>query len=99
MQVNMLDAKSQLSKLVKAALEGDEVIIANKGVPAVRLVPVSAPPPARKPGGWAHLVPATNRAIDPFAPDVDAEIAAAMVKGALARPKATLPPRKRGRES
>jgi hypothetical protein len=36
MQVNMLEAKNQLSKLVKAALAGEEVIIANHGVPAVR---------------------------------------------------------------
>jgi hypothetical protein len=30
-QVNMLDAKSQLSRLVKAALAGEEVIIACHG--------------------------------------------------------------------
>lgn len=40
MQVNMLEAKNQLSRLVKAALAGEEVIIANHGVPAVRLQPV-----------------------------------------------------------
>jgi len=31
MQVNVLEAKSQLFKLVKAALEGEEVIIARNG--------------------------------------------------------------------
>lgn len=41
MQVNMLDAKSQLSKLVKAALEGKDVVIASNGKPQVRLVPVA----------------------------------------------------------
>jgi prevent-host-death family protein len=40
MQVNMLEAKNQLSRLVKAAQAGEEVIIANHGAPAVRLVPV-----------------------------------------------------------
>lgn len=40
MQVNMLEAKNQLSKLVKAAQAGEEVIIANHGVPAVRLLPM-----------------------------------------------------------
>lgn len=40
MKINMLEAKNQLSRLVKAALAGEEVIIANHGVPAVRLVPV-----------------------------------------------------------
>ena len=42
MQVNMLEAKNQLSKLVKAAIAGEEVVIASIGVPIVRLVPVIA---------------------------------------------------------
>jgi prevent-host-death family protein len=42
MQVNMLEAKNQLSKLVKAALAGEVVVIANHGVPAVRLVAMDA---------------------------------------------------------
>ncbi|MBL8518638.1 MAG: type II toxin-antitoxin system prevent-host-death family antitoxin [Betaproteobacteria bacterium] len=91
MQVNMLDAKSQLSKLVKAALEGEEVIIANKGVPAVRLVPVDARPPKRKPGAWAHLAEPTD---DAFSPGVDRRIAAELTKSALTRPKPRKPSRK-----
>lgn len=47
MQVNILEAKNQLSKLVKAAQAGEEVIIANHGVPAVRLLPVTDSAPAR----------------------------------------------------
>ena len=39
MQVNILQAKNQLSQLIKYALAGEEVIIANRGVPVVRLVP------------------------------------------------------------
>ena len=39
MQVNILQAKNQLSQLIKYALAGDEVIIANRGAPVVRLVP------------------------------------------------------------
>jgi prevent-host-death family protein len=35
----MLEAKNQLSRLVKAALAGEEVIIASHGQPRVRLVP------------------------------------------------------------
>lgn len=38
--VNMHEAKTQLSKLVEAALAGEEVVIAKAGKPAVRLVPV-----------------------------------------------------------
>lgn len=71
MQCNMLEAKSQLSKLVQAALAGEDVIIANKGVPVVRLVRVGVQGSARKPGAWAGLpkakadwdTPATNAAI------------------------------------
>ena len=42
MLVNMHDAKSQLSKLIAAAEAGEEVVIARKGNPAVRLVPVNS---------------------------------------------------------
>lgn len=54
-QVNMLEAKNQLSKLVKAAMAGEDVVIASSGVPMVRLVPVKAQRKARKPGAWATL--------------------------------------------
>ena len=40
MQVNMHDAKSKLSELVAAAENGEDVVIARNGTPAVRLVAV-----------------------------------------------------------
>lgn len=40
MQVTIHAAKTQLSKLIQAALAGEEVIIANGGTPVVKLVPV-----------------------------------------------------------
>ena len=55
MQYNVHTAKSQLSKLIEAALRGEEVVIARGSTPVVRLVPV----PSRKPfpfGDLAHLV-------------------------------------------
>ena len=57
MQVNMLEAKSQLSKLVKAAIGGQDVVIASNGVPMVRLVRVDARRKPRKPGAWSKLPP------------------------------------------
>lgn len=39
MQVNILEAKNRLSRLVKSAQAGEEIIIANCGVPVARLVP------------------------------------------------------------
>jgi prevent-host-death family protein len=44
MQVNVHEAKTQLSKLIEAALRGEEVIIARDGKPAVRIEPVSQGP-------------------------------------------------------
>lgn len=58
MQVNILEAKNNLSKLVKAAVSGEEVVIASNGVPMVRLVKVSARRKPRKPGAWSKLPPA-----------------------------------------
>ena len=53
MQVNMLEAKSQLSNLVRAALAGEHVVIGSHGEPQVRLVPCSAPPGLTQRGAWA----------------------------------------------
>ncbi len=41
-QMNMHDAKSHLSQLVKRAVGGEDVIIASGGKPQVKLVPVAA---------------------------------------------------------
>ena len=82
MQVNMLDAKSQLSRLVKAALAGEDVIIANKGVPVVKLVPVASAQPTRKPGTWAHLKMSEQQIVDAFSPEADAEMAKLFSLGA-----------------
>ena len=40
MQCNVHAAKTQLSRLIEAALRGEEVIIARGNTPVVRLVPV-----------------------------------------------------------
>jgi len=40
LQVNVHEAKSTLSELLKRAEDGDEVIIARRGQPVARLVPV-----------------------------------------------------------
>lgn len=43
MQVNILEAKNRLSRLIKSARAGEEVVIANRGEPVARLVPTEAP--------------------------------------------------------
>ena len=67
MQVNMLEAKTQLSKLVERALAGEEVIIARDGKPAVRLVPVGIT--ALRPIGLnAHIGLTDEEALESIAP-------------------------------
>ena len=75
MLVNMLEAKTQLSKLVEAVMRGEDVVIANRGKPMVRLVKAEASAPKRAWGVWeGHF---TDAQIDhAFSPEADAEIAA-----------------------
>ena len=54
-QVNVYDARSQLSRLLEEAEAGEEIVIARNGRPIVRLVPVN--PPRRTLGRWAGHVP------------------------------------------
>ncbi|WP_435737501.1 type II toxin-antitoxin system prevent-host-death family antitoxin [Cellulosimicrobium sp. PMB13] len=42
MQMNVLEAKNNLSALIARAVAGEEVVIAKRDVPLVRLVPVRA---------------------------------------------------------
>jgi prevent-host-death family protein len=72
MKVNMLEAKNQLSRLVKDALAGEDVVIASNGEPMVKLVPV-----ARKGhlGGWGKLKRFRTAIDAAFTPELDEQIA------------------------
>jgi prevent-host-death family protein len=48
--VNVHEAKTTLSRLIHEATHGTDVVIAKAGTPLVKLVPVAATPPQRKPG-------------------------------------------------
>lgn len=60
MIIGMHDAKTQLSRLVKQALEGEEVLLASRGEVLVRLTPVLSKSGKRR-LGWlktkGQLVP------------------------------------------
>jgi len=96
MQINMLEAKSQLSRLVQAALDGEEVILARNGEPVARItryVPVEGKrnPGAfrdaiRLTGDWDSL--ATNRRLD-----------AAIAAGAVFPPEPAVPSTQEPRRS
>jgi prevent-host-death family protein len=56
-QVNLYEAKTDLSALVEAAAAGEEIVIAKNGKPKAKLVPLWAKDAARrKPnfGFWNH---------------------------------------------
>ncbi len=71
MQVNMHEAKSQLSKLAEHAWAGEEVIIAKAGKPYLDLVPHRENRNPREPGGYEGQI----EMADDF-DRIDAEIAA-----------------------
>jgi prevent-host-death family protein len=74
MEVNVHEAKTNLSKLIAAAESGEEIIIARAGKPAVKLVVVA--PPVRK---SRKLLLGSGigkiwMAEDAFSPETDLEI-------------------------
>jgi prevent-host-death family protein len=65
--MNIHEARSQLSKLVERALEGEEVIIARAGKPMVRLVPVrDNRTPAKEGNGRVKLASPRTSMCPPF---------------------------------
>ena len=72
MKVNMLDAKNQLSQLVKDALRGEDIVIASNGEPMVRLVPVARQGHL---SGWGKLKRFRGAIDAAFTPELDEQIA------------------------
>lgn len=71
MQFNVLEARNQLSKLIDAAESGEDIVIARRGKPAVRLVPVDDEPApgtgaalAKVFANWAPVAPMSSEEID-----------------------------------
>lgn len=50
MLVNMHEAKTRLSELVRQVAAGEEVVIGRNGTPVARLVPYRVIQPPRRPG-------------------------------------------------
>ncbi len=70
-QFSVHDAKTNLSKLIASALDGEEVVIARGAVPVVRLVPV-APKGARQFGAWRGRIAMDARFDEPLPEDEQA---------------------------
>ncbi len=62
-------AKTQLSKLIAAALEGEEVVIARGSEPVVRLTPVNATKRARSFGAFKGQFELTDAFFEPLPDD------------------------------
>ena len=70
-QVNLYDAKTQLSQLVKEAAAGAEIIIAKAGQPMARLVPLAKETPVqRTPGRLKGQIWMSDDFDDPLPPDI-----------------------------
>lgn len=55
-QVNVYEAKTQLSRLLDQVVGGEDVVIARAGRPVARLVPYTRPVVTRRPGAWRGRV-------------------------------------------
>lgn len=53
---NIHEAKTQLSKLIEAALQGEDVVISKAGKPLVKIIPYHPSSEPRKPGYWRGQV-------------------------------------------
>lgn len=64
--VNMHDAKTQLSKLVKRASLGEEIFIAKNGKPVARLMPMATPGRTRPMGTYEGKIVVHDDFNDPL---------------------------------
>lgn len=71
-QVNIHEAKTNLSRLLAQVKEGREIIIAKAGKPIARLVPITDDKPQRYPGSARGKVT--------IAPDFDAPLPEAILE-------------------
>ena len=55
-EVNTHEAKTQFSRLLRRVAAGEEITIANRGVPVARLVPVSKRKSKRKLGAYGDTI-------------------------------------------
>ena len=71
MQLNLPEAKHQLSNLVKAAVAGEDIVIVSSGSSRVRLVPLPAASGLCHLGVWAGRFDALDAA---FSEEADAAV-------------------------
>jgi antitoxin (DNA-binding transcriptional repressor) of toxin-antitoxin stability system len=70
-QVTIHKAKTNLSRLIERACNGEDIIIAKGKKPMVRLVAIQEQPVRRKPGAWKGKISYSD---DAFAPLTEREL-------------------------
>ena len=68
--VNVHEAKTNLSKLLKRVEAGEEVVIARAGKPVARILPVQSELKKRTPGSAAGMIEYDNSFFDPLPEEV-----------------------------
>ena len=69
-QVNIREAKSQFSKLLRRAAAGEEIYITNRGVPVARLVPFAQDNRERALGAYGDTVKIADDFDTPLPDDI-----------------------------
>ena len=65
-QVNIGEAKTQFSRLLKLAEAGEEVVIARNGTPVAKLVALPKKAGKRQPGQWKGIITVPDSFFDPL---------------------------------
>lgn len=65
-RVTVRAAKTNLSKLIRKACAGEDVVITKRGDPVIRLVPVTAEPPQRRFGAMRGRARVDERFFEPL---------------------------------
>ncbi|WP_295583808.1 type II toxin-antitoxin system Phd/YefM family antitoxin [uncultured Lamprocystis sp.] len=69
LQVNIHEAKTQLSKIIARACRGEEIVIAKAGRPLVRLTPIEQQPSGRRFGALRGKAQVDDRFFEPLPDD------------------------------
>jgi prevent-host-death family protein len=67
--ITVQKAKAQLSRLIKKACEGEEIIISRGSKHAVRLVAIQKEHADRKPGAWSGKIKIGPEFFEPLPPE------------------------------
>jgi antitoxin (DNA-binding transcriptional repressor) of toxin-antitoxin stability system len=67
--VTITKATTQLARLIKKACHGEEVVIARRKLPVVRLVAIADQGGDRKPGAWKGKIKIGPEFFEPLPPE------------------------------